>query len=386
MVGEQTWALNGICPYFTMFPLAFPYAILRAHAQQGEWVIDPFCGRGTTNYASRVLGLPSIGIDSNPVAVALSQAKLANTTPAQIMRVARNMLDEVEEPGDVPQGEFWEWAFHKDVLYTLCRFREGLLKNCRSDARKALRTIILGALHGPRQKQRASYFSNQSQRTYAPKPRYAVNYWKSHNLVPQPVDFLDVISLRAQRYYATETTKAVGRIIAGDSRNGEVYSQLTTQGAVNWVITSPPYYGMNTYLPDQWLRSWFLGGPAQVDYSTHGQISHGGPKLFTLQLGEVWRHVGGVCAAGATMVIRFGAINDRKVDALELLRYSLHDSGWEITEVQPAGSASWGRRQALHFSPPAKGAIEEYDVWGVWGRSNLRSSICSFSPMPDESV
>ncbi|HLZ58798.1 MAG TPA: hypothetical protein VKR06_17800, partial [Ktedonosporobacter sp.] len=130
-----------------------------------------------------------------------------------------------------------------------------------------------------------------------------------------------------------------------------------------WVITSPPYYGMNTYLPDQWLRSWFLGGPAQVDYSTQGQISHAGPEVFASQLGQVWHHVGGVCAAEAKMVVRFGAINDRKVDALELLKLSLHGSGWEVTAVYSAGSASRGRRQALHFAPSGKGAIEEYDVW-----------------------
>src|SRR5579859_2970360 len=233
MLGEQPGALNGICPYFTMFPLDFPYTILRAHAQPGEWVIDPFCGRGTTNYASRVLGLPSIGIDSNPVAVALSQAKLANTSPALIMQVTRRILDEVPVPGDLPEGEFWEWAFHQDVLHLLCRLREGLLRNCRSDARKALRAIILGALHGPRFKLRASYFSNQSPRTYAPKPRYAVNYWKARNLLPLPVDVMDIIAVRAQRYYANETTRAVGRIIAGDSRSRTIYSQLTAEQAVH---------------------------------------------------------------------------------------------------------------------------------------------------------
>src|SRR2546428_9900781 len=114
--------LNGVCPYYTMFPIEFPFDRLRS-AAAGEWVIDPFCGRGTTNYACRLLGLPSIGIDSNPVAVALSQAKLANTTPSLIMQVARRILDEVPEPGAVPQGEFWEWAFQKDVLSILCRLR-----------------------------------------------------------------------------------------------------------------------------------------------------------------------------------------------------------------------------------------------------------------------
>jgi hypothetical protein len=241
-----------------------------------------------------------------------------------------------------------------------------LLKNCHSDARKALCAIVLGALHGPRQKLRPSYFSNQSPRTYGPKPRYAVNYWKAHNLMPLRVDVLDIIRSRAQRYYGSETTKAVGRIIAGDSRSRKIYSQLTTEQALRWVITSPPYYGMNTYLPDQWLRSWFLGGPARVDYATENQVSHASPQTFALQLQAVWHNVGAVCAAEARMVVRFGAINDRKVNALELLKLSLQGSRWEVTDVYSAGSASRGRRQALHFSPSEKGAIEEYDVWAKW--------------------
>lgn len=368
MTEKHTGALNGICPYFTMFPLDFPYGILSRYAAPGDWVIDPFCGRGTTNYASRILGLPSVGIDSNPVAVALAQAKLANTNPRAILRMAQRILDEVPEPRNIPEGEFWEWAFHKDVLRLPCRFREGLLENCRSDSRQALRAILMGALHGPQPKLRPSYFSNQSQRTYAPKPRYAVNYWKTHHLLPPAVDVLKIIRVRAQRYYGGETTKAVGQIIPADSRQSVAYSRLARR-AVRWVITSPPYYGMNTYLPDQWLRSWFLGGPTCVDYSTQGQVSHASQELFALQLKTVWQNVGKICVSGAQMVIRFGAIHDRKVDAMQLLRSSLEDSGWTITAIQPAGSASEGRRQALHFAPSGKGAMEEYDVWSRWQRT-----------------
>src|SRR5215510_13044067 len=103
--------LNGICPYFTMFPIEFPYLILKKQASPGDWVADPFCGRGTTIYASRILGLPSVGIDSSPVAVAISQAKLANTSSKAIVRSAQKILDSINEPSDVPMGEFWDWAF-----------------------------------------------------------------------------------------------------------------------------------------------------------------------------------------------------------------------------------------------------------------------------------
>ena len=359
-------ALNGICPYFTMFPLTFPFDILSRQALAGEWVLDPFCGRGTTNYACRMLGLPSIGIDSNPVAVASSQAKLANTSPQAILQAALQILDEVSVPCDIPVGEFWDWAFHKDVLQMLCRLREGLMKSCTSDARRALRAVIMGALHGPQHKFRPSYFSNQSQRTYAPKPRYAVNYWKSRNLMPQPVNILSIIEERAQRYYTQETTAITGLILSGDSREKSVYSQIPAESKINWVITSPPYYGMRTYIPDQWLRLWFLGGPPYVDYSTEEQLSHSSQDAFISQLHVVWKNIHAISVPNARLVIRFGAINDRKVDSISLLKESLKDSGWDITKIETAGVASKGRRQALHFSHSQKGAIEEHDVWGVW--------------------
>lgn len=369
-IGElprQAIALNGLCPYFTMFPLDFPYTILQRHHAPGQpgWVLDPFCGRGTTNYAARLLGLPSVGIDSSPVAVAITQAKLANTTPERIVRAAWRILEEVAEPGDVPEGEFWDWAFHRDTLHVLCRLREGLLRNCRSDARKALRAIILGALHGPRPKSRPSYFSNQAPRTYAPKPRYAVRFWKERGLAPERVGVLEIIETRAQRYYGHVQPQAVGRTLQADSRKTASFARLDSKGAVRWVITSPPYYGMRTYLPDQWLRSWFVGGPPTVDYSSAGQMEHASPERFAAQMRQVWRNTAEVCAPNAQLVVRFGGINDRKAEPMPIVVESLKDSGWEIERITAAGTAAKGRRQSLHFSGKARGPIEEHDVWAV---------------------
>jgi len=104
---------------------------------------------------------------------------------------------------------------------------------------------------------------------------------------------------------------------------------------------------------------------AHLDYSTERQVSHAGPEIFALQLRKVWQNVGRVCVQGARIVVRFGAINDRKIEPLQLLKHSLDDSGWDITTVSSAGSASRGRRQALHFSSSTQGAIEKYDVWGI---------------------
>lgn len=365
MAGERppSHALNAICPYFTMFPLDFPSSVLAGRATPGDWVLDPFCGRGTTNFAARMLALPTLGIDSSPVGVAVARAKLVDSSPRSILRAAATILTDVAEPKDIPQGSFWEWAYAPEVLQSMCRLREGLMANAKSPARTALRAIILGAMHGPRTKGAPSYLSNQCPRTYAPKPRYATAFWQERGLRPEPVDVLDVIERRADRYFAHRLPKPIGAIRLADSRERSAFARLGRR--FRWVITSPPYYGMRTYIPDQWLRNWFLGGPSAVDYSQTGQVTHASRAAFVSDLGVVWQRVSDVCLPDATLVVRFGAIQDRAAAPLELLCESLGVAGWEISDVVSAGSAGDGRRQADHFVRGRSTAITEHDIWAT---------------------
>jgi hypothetical protein len=349
-----------------MFPLDFPLRILGQRARYGEWVLDPFCGRGTTNYAARLLGLPSFGIDSSPIAAAMAEAKLVMTSAYEIEREAHAVLEEIATPRHVPSGEFWEWAYHPRVLVTLCRFREGLARDCWTDARKALRALFLGALHGPVNRTRPSYLSNQSTRTFAPKPAYSVRFWRSRGLFPPLVDVMDVIRIRAERYYGPAQPPARGRIALGDSREEGPYSARPEDARFGWVITSPPYYGMRSYIPDQWLRSWFLGGTPSVDYSTEGQLGHGSPEAYVDQLAQVWQRAGAVSLPGARLVVRFGGIRQRNTPPLPIILRSLQRGGWRIQTHRSAGDATAGRRQALHFGSHQAGPLEERDVWAVW--------------------
>ncbi|HVH72468.1 MAG TPA: DNA methyltransferase, partial [Candidatus Dormibacteraeota bacterium] len=86
--------LNTVCPYFTMFPLEFPMRVLSKHHHERGWVFDPFCGRGTTNFAARLLGLPTVGIDSSPVASAIAEAKLLTASPRAVVKVAKQILND----------------------------------------------------------------------------------------------------------------------------------------------------------------------------------------------------------------------------------------------------------------------------------------------------
>jgi len=354
--------LNGACPYFTMFPLNFPFKLLKRYASRNSIVLDPFCGRGTTNFAARLLGLYSVGIDSSPVASAIASGKLVNTNANDILAEARRVLSQ-EVDYSIPSGEFWELAYHPEILNHLCKMRAVLNQDCESDERKALRLIILGALHGPKQKIVPNYFSNQCTRTYAPKPRYAVKFWTQRGLLPEKVDLERIIYQRANKYFSN-LPEGRGIIKRGDSRTPD---HIPNTYKYNMVITSPPYYGMNTYIPDQWIRHWFLGGPDYVDYSNLNQIAHSHSQTYVDDLRRVWENCYEQCHDQARLIIRFGGIADRNVEPKPLIKLSLKGTGWKLQTIKSAGTAHKGRRQADTFLKNFSEPIGEYDIWAYKG-------------------
>jgi hypothetical protein len=354
-------ALNGICPYYTMYPLDFPLRVLKQYGKRGGWVLDPFCGRGTTNFAARLLGMPSMGVDSSPVAAALAKAKLASAEPDRVVADARAILNAEKEPTLVPSGEFWRLAYHEHTLIQICQLREALLGECSSSTRILLRAIILGALHGPRPKGTPSYFSNQSPRTFAPKPNYAVKFWTARSMCPDDVDVLSIIKTRADRYLAAPLPAIEGKVKLGDSRVADTFSDMPK---ARFVVTSPPYFGMRTYLPDQWLRLWFLGGPDHVEYrQPEGQLEHSSAIHFSAEMGRVWKNMALHAATGARMVIRYGGINDRAVEPMDIMKKSLVDSGWRMVTARSVPDSDSGRRQVRQFQSMPKKAIIEHDVY-----------------------
>src|SRR3712207_6460463 len=89
---NRDYALNAICPYFTVFPVEYPLQIIQKHRKLNPTVIDPFCGRGTTIYAARKIGLRSYGFDISPVAAAIAKAKLASASISDILSLAAILM------------------------------------------------------------------------------------------------------------------------------------------------------------------------------------------------------------------------------------------------------------------------------------------------------
>ena len=60
---------------------------MEKYTKEGDLVVDPFGGCGTTLVESKVMGRPSVGVDINPVAVLITKAKITPIDPQKIEKV-----------------------------------------------------------------------------------------------------------------------------------------------------------------------------------------------------------------------------------------------------------------------------------------------------------
>ena len=366
MSADPRYALNAVCPYFTMFPLEYPMRVLYRESPRryrSPLLCDPFCGRGTSLFAARMRKIRAYGIDVAPVAVAIAQAKLATTTSDAVLALFDNIMEEDIRLG-VPQEPFWKWCYEVRTLRQLCRLRQGLVGR-RSAEAAMLRAVILGGLHGPLTKSRdgTGYFSNQMPRTFAAKPDYAVRFWRRLGRKPPRVDVRTIIKRRVERAMHEQLPPSrtdPADVQCADSRYADAFRRI--EDKITHVITSPPYYGLRTYSQDQWLREWFLGGPPYVDYNTGPGLDHGSPESFARSLAQVWNNVGHHAASQIRVYVRFGGIRSRNTSAEEILRQSFQSSQhpWRIVTKHPAASSSGGIRQALQMNA-AHDPVEEHD-------------------------
>lgn len=88
---RDVWKLPAIAPWEkvggvkhpTQKPLSLLARIILACTRPGDWVLDPFCGSGTTGVAAALFGRRFLGIDLE----------------ADFLRLARNRREALDEPG-----------------------------------------------------------------------------------------------------------------------------------------------------------------------------------------------------------------------------------------------------------------------------------------------
>lgn len=97
------WHLPAIAPWEkscgkhpTQKPLALLSRIIMASTQQGEWVLDPFCGSSTTGIAANLLGRRFLGIDKERDYIEISKNRREELENMQIYHKYRSKIKDIQ--------------------------------------------------------------------------------------------------------------------------------------------------------------------------------------------------------------------------------------------------------------------------------------------------
>lgn len=302
------WAAVG--PYYAMFPTSFADDVIAQFTEPGDWVLDPFAGRGTAVYSAAIAGRHGVGIELNPVGWLYGATKLGaarqESVEARLSEIERVTPRRLTDGAALPP--FFTWCFSEPVLAFLLAARSML--NWRANAvDRTLMAFILVYLHGKHD----AALSNQMRQTKAMAPRYAVEWWRERGLQPPVLDPGAFLRNRIGWRYAHGVPAIVqSHMFLGDcTRRVRGLSSRWSERKIRparLLLTSPPYFQLTNYHYDQWLRLWMLGG--QPDASrVHGRNrgKFEGRAAYSALLVTAFRNASAYLAPDAVIYVRTGS-------------------------------------------------------------------------------
>lgn len=122
---DQRAYTHGIHKYPAKFFPELPRWIIRRFSRQGDLVLDPFTGSGTTNLEASLLGRRSIGVDIDPFSRFIAKVKTTPLPPRELIatyNTIRNKVEQYREPTalkDVPEFPYRDNWFKPFMLKEL---------------------------------------------------------------------------------------------------------------------------------------------------------------------------------------------------------------------------------------------------------------------------
>lgn len=256
---ERRW--YGMGRYYAMFPPRFAYDAIQGLTNDGDRVLDPFCGRGNAPFTASVMGRSSLAVDINPVAWLYTEVKLNPESDPDSVLERLYSIGRAMRPNDRrSRSRFETMAWSPNTRSFLKAARRELNWRFSVTDRTLMAFIVLHM-----QDKLNQGLSNVLWPTIACSPTYAVKWWTKRGLTcPPDIDPVAMLEDKIRRRYAF----GIPSKLDGKSFLGDAASVLRSHSAffAKLLITSPPYIGVTDYWNEHWIRLWALGQSLKKDW------------------------------------------------------------------------------------------------------------------------
>lgn len=246
--------------YRACFKPQLPRFFIERLTAPGDFVYDPFMGRGTTLLESALLGRDPVGCDVNPLSVVFTRPRLRPPFLDEVAeRLARiDFSDHEQAPEDLLV------FYHPQTLRQITSLRKYLrLKRKRDGLDSVDEWIELVALNRLTGHSRGffSVYTMPPNQAVSVKSQRKIN--ERRNQTPAPRNVAQII-LKKSKQLLSECGAAQRHALARAAERALLLTKTCENtpeiesGSIGLVVTSPPFLDIVDYAGDNWLRCWFL--------------------------------------------------------------------------------------------------------------------------------
>ncbi len=231
-------------------------------SKEGDTILDPFCGSGTTLLEAVIANRNALGVDSNPVARLISEVKTTTYDLVSLEKLSERLKSRIKHNNvkypDVVNIDYWFLPTIKDQLASILtsikkiknsknrNFFLVCFSNCIKKVSLANPKIIVPV--------RLKYENYPSNHPLNKKFKIWLQQLEKMNVYDL---FFDTVSENIQRissFISIKNNGATAEIISSNARNLSyefACNKLNTSipnNSIDMIITSPPYAGAQKYI------------------------------------------------------------------------------------------------------------------------------------------
>ena len=315
--------MHNIYSYHAKFNPNIPKEFIKKYSCEGDLVLDPFCGSGTTLLEGLKLKRNVIGVDISPIGILCSKVKTAVYDKDIIAKLSHKVLDIKESNICIPEFENREIWFNEDILKQLGMLNYNIHTIEDVKYRELFFLILLSILNNCSRKRKTWNLGYLADNCLPNMDRNVnvINLYKSKlKLLEKRTDFLTQDSSNTVQCIESDVLK-------------------TNITGADLVVTSPPYPFAVDFIRYHRLALYWMGKPVEELSSDEVGARNKRNKKecaeeFFNSMEKIYLHVMGMVNVGGYWCMTIGDTT-RKHEKINFVDWTVNlfeENNWELVK------------------------------------------------------
>ena len=247
--------------YRACFKPQLPRFFIEKLTKEGDYVYDPFSGRGTTIIEAALLNRQIIGNDINPLARILSEGRLLIPDLLEVKKYLDKIPVNYSLKADIDLSMFYHSKTESEIVSIKNFILEKEKNNSLNSLDKWIRMVATNRLTG-HSKGFFSIYSMPPNQAVTPDRQIKIN--EKLNQTPDYRNVKELILVKSKALikdisiYKKQSLEKIYKTAIFLNNNARKTPEVH-DNFVQLTVTSPPFLNIVHYTSDNWLRCWFNG-------------------------------------------------------------------------------------------------------------------------------